>query len=231
MNKIKDLLIGLFKSLYGLFIYLGIQLLWEFLFYNNNLANNHFKYSIYLISCELAMTIGLVLLNRKRLKKDFIDFNKNHQKYLQESFKIYLVCLLLMLISNGIINYFILNNIAANEAVDRNVLTNYPMYSIFGMIIFGPFVEELTFRCAFKDHLKNKYLYYIITIILFAGAHLLAGISNLTELIYFIPYGIMAFAFADIYYKTDNIFSSTIIHTFHNTFSIIVILIGIMFGA
>ena len=98
------------------------------------------------------------------------------------------------------------------------------------MILFGPFIEELVFRLPFKEKIKNKYLFYFITILLFAGVHVFNGLSSVTELVFFIPYGALSASFAYILDKTDNIFSTIIIHTLHNTFSIVVILLLSLIG-
>ena len=135
-----------------------------------------------------------------------------------------------MVLSNNIINKYIISSAPYNQQINEQVIFKFPLYTITGMMLFGPFIEELVFRLPFKEKIKSKYLFYIITILLFAGVHVLNGISSLKELVFFIPYGALATSFAYILDKTNNIFSTIIIHTLHNTFSIIVILLVSMLG-
>ena len=135
-----------------------------------------------------------------------------------------------MILANNIINNYFISTQAANEAMNEIILIKYPFYSVVGMILIGPFIEELAFRLGFKKYIKNRYLYYILTVLLFAGIHTLNGISSPIELIFFIPYGAMACSFAYTLDKTNNIFSTVVMHTLHNTFTIVIILIGMMLG-
>ena len=61
--------------------------------------------------------------------------------------------------------------------------------------------------------------------LLFGGMHLLSA-SSLKELLFIIPYGSLGFFFAKAYYETDNIYTSIIMHIFHNSLSIFFILLG-----
>ena len=77
----------------------------------------------------------------------------------------------------------------------------------------------------------SKKLYYFLTVLIFAGAHVINGITTPLELLYFIPYGALAVAFSYTLDKTDNIFTTTLIHTMHNTISILILVAGMIMGA
>ena len=231
MNKVLNGFIDLIKGSYGLFIYLFIQIGTGFVFANQLKTGSYTLINIILIGSELLTVALLVLINWKRLKKDFIDFDKNYKSYLKIGIKAWVIGILVMIISNTIINGFIFNDVANNEAIDRAVINYYPLYSVIAMIFIGPFIEELTFRCGYKDHIKNKKLYYILTVLIFAGAHVINGITTPLELLYFIPYGALAVAFSYTLDKTDNIFTTTLIHTMHNTISILILVAGMLMGA
>ena len=220
MSKI----VNIIKAFLGLIIFFGVQLLTVTLF--NNILTNGGLVIRNLIYCGMELvTLGLlIIIHFDKLKEDFLDFDKNYEKYLKLAFRVYLIGLVVMVISNLIINkYILVDNIAYNEQADRLVIFKYPFYSVLGIIVTGPFIEEMVFRLGFKRYFKSKIVYYVVSCILFAGVHVLNGISNPLELLYFIPYGSFAVAFAYILDKTNNIFSSTIIHTFHNTFSVLII--------
>lgn len=230
MNKLLEFGKELIKSCYGFVIYLGLQILFS-IFARQVFNLGDIAYNIYLISLEIITFIILAFLYRKRLKKDFIDFDKNYKDYLSLGFRTWALSMFFMAISNYIINYFILNQIAANQTVNEAIISKMPLYTIIGMIILGPIIEEMVFRIGPKDNIKNKKAYYVVSVLLFAGLHAINGISSPIELIYFIPYSTMAIGFAYMFDKTDNIFTSALIHTFHNTFTIILLVIVKMLGA
>ena len=105
-----------------------------------------------------------------------------------------------------------------------------PFYSVIAMIITGPLIEEIVFRLSFKENIKNKYLYYFLTVSIFAGIHVLNGISSPLDLLYIFPYGSMAISLSYILDKTDNIFASSVVHACHNALSIILVGISAFLG-
>lgn len=225
-NNIKEFL----KAFSGLFIYFVVQLGSSMLFANITENGSYLTINLVVIGTEIVTLLCLIFINHKRLKRDFCDFDKNWQKYLSLGVKVWLIGLLVMVVSNTIINTYFINEIASNEEANRNVLNYYPLYSTIAMIFIGPFIEELAFRCGFKDHIKNKKLYYFLTVMIFAGVHVLNGISSPIGLLYFIPYGGLAMALSYIYDKTDNIFTTTVIHTLHNGLTILILIGQMMLG-
>ncbi len=138
-----------------------------------------------------------------------------------------------MMIFNLILSFILGSNLSDNEELNRSILKSYPLYSIPTMIIFGPIIEELVFRLNFSKLFKNKMVLLIVSSIIFAALHLTASfdsfssiLTNAKELLFIFPYLALAFAFGLAYIKTDNILSSILIHITHNTYCVIVILIG-----
>ena len=76
------------------------------------------------------------------------------------------------------------------------------------------------------ENTHNKYLYIISSGIIFASMHLASENLSLNTLLYIIPYSSLGITFAYTYYKTNNIFSTIMLHSFHNTMAIILYLIG-----
>ena len=78
MNKILNNLTSLGKSFYALVIYYAVALIFSYIILSiKNL--NTFTYNVILIASEITTVILLIILFRKRLKKDFIDFDKNYK--------------------------------------------------------------------------------------------------------------------------------------------------------
>lgn len=184
--------------------------------------NNNFMYSFFTMLPYLLLSIYYTII----YKEDLINYLKKFKlNYIKWILIIWIVGFILMMFSNYIINYKILpNNISGNEEMNRTLLFNHEFtYSLLLSIII-PFLEEISFRLEFKKNIKNKYVFLILTSILFASMHLFTT-SKVIELIYVIPYIILGFTFSFIYYKTDNIFSSIIAHIVHNTLIVIMLLV------
>lgn len=218
------------KSFYGLVIYFAVNFITAYIVNSFKDQLSITVYNIILIASEVIILGILIFLNRKKIKKDFIDFDKHYKKHLKVGIKAWLIGLLFMVISNYIIYNFFVNNIASNQEINTIVIQKMPLYTILGMIILGPFSEEIMFRLSFFEHIKNKYVYYILTVLIFAGMHTLNGMTSPIELLYFIPYGCMAVSFSYVMYKTKNVFTTTVIHTCHNAISVLLIAITPFFG-
>jgi len=133
-----------------------------------------------------------------------------------------------MMICNILIQS-ITGDIAANESANRELLTNFPISNIITMVFIGPLIEEITFRASFKKAFTKWYTFSLVTAIIFASFHLLAG-SSLSEILYIIPYGALGFFFAKAFYETDNIYTSFIAHMVHNGICVCLIMLVYSLG-
>lgn len=188
-------------------------------------SSNEIK-DIALFGIDLLVVLVLVLCNFKLLKNDFKKFKKDYKKCLDEGFKYYVLGLVLMVISNLIIINLNGGNIANNEELNRSVIGLYPLYAISSIALFGPIMEEITFRGGFKQAIENIVFYTVFTGILFGSAHIIGNVYTFSDVLFIIPYCILGLAFSYICYKTDNIFTSISIHMIHNLFSLLIIFIG-----
>ncbi len=218
-NKIIEFLKGLGTiCLFIILSLLGSQILSKYLYNSNKVIATLSQIGVYLI-----IFIGLCIPYYKRLIKDFQEFKKDNLKV---AFKNWLAGLIIMIISNSII-VTLMGNIATNESLNREILMDYPVSNIITMALIGPILEEITFRLSFKKAFTKWYTFAIFTGLLFGLAHILPtltlGTTNPLELLFTIPYGALGFFFAKAFYETDNIYTSIIMHMFHNTFSILLI--------
>lgn len=221
MNKI----ISLTKGFALIILFYLIQIIWSTIFNPLLNRNNILIVNLYLIGCEILLALIYFLINQKRLKKDYQDFNNNYQTYLKYGLKYWLIGVLIMIISNLLIEAFITNGIANNETINRTLLLEYPYYSVIAMAIFAPFTEELAFRLSFKEAFQNKAIFAIFTGIIFGMAHTITGITTLSDLLYLIPYSTVGISLGYSFAKTDNIYTSMIIHSIHNTLTITLLII------
>lgn len=207
------------KTLLNIIIYLFFPSIFISLFTLN-------FYSTEGILLQLISYILLIIFfyfkYKKQLKKDLQNFKK---KYLLTIILYWIIGFILMMLSNYIINYLLIpNSISNNEASNIELILNYKYIYPISICILIPIIEEIVFRLELKNKYKNKYLFILLSSIIFALPHLISN-TKLIELIYFIPYFILGITFSTIYYKTDNIYSNIISHILHNTVIVIFYLI------
>ena len=166
---------------------------------------------------NLIISLILLIMYRKDLKKDFNDLIKNFGKITDTSFKYWFAGFLFMMFSNIIIGLFSPVKIASNEESIRSLILDTPVIAFFFISICAPFMEEIIFRKSFKDSINNKWLFVIISGLVFGSLHVIGNINSLYDLLYLVPYSSLGIVFALSYYKTNNIFSSISMHFLHNT--------------
>lgn len=207
---------GIVSSLFGI---LGLSL-------ENNIY--------YILANLLVYVVTLILifiLYLPSLIEEFKLFIKNFKLNIKTGIHFWLKAFVFMILTNLII-VSIANGIATNEEANRSVIAMMPIFSIFTMCILGPFLEEILFRKSFKDVFANKKVFLIVSSLLFGGAHLLSAFTlgtieqNMLQLLYIIPYGGIGYFFAKAYLETDTIFTSTLMHIFHNTLSVVIVLLS-----
>ena len=202
------------KLFYGLPLYFFSLLFLQLILVNLVNPEKILAYSLGLIMIYLIVLFIFILINKDDLKVMLKDFKQHYRKYLKTGLIYWLFGFALMLITNYVINFIVFKGgIAPNEELVRNDLTKY-LFAYFIINSFlAPFLEELVFRLNFKT-IKNKYLYLFITSFIFALMHILGDIKNF---IYVVPYLVLGLTFGLCYYKTQNIYTSVIIHILHNT--------------
>ena len=113
-----------------------------------------------------------------------------------------------------------------NEEGVQQLIHSSKFLSIIAVGILAPIIEELTFRKAFREVFTNKTLFVLASGLIFGGLHVILSLNSLWDLFYIIPYSSLGIAFGYMYQKTDNIYTSIIMHIFHNTALTTLSLIG-----
>ena len=193
-----------------------------------------FNYKVlYNFMCDIGFMIILFMIYKNELIIKFKEYFKNFRENINTTFKYYLIGFLVMIISNIVIVLFFKNASANNEEAVRTLIDKAPLYMIFSVSIYAPFVEEIIFRKGIKDSVMafsnnkfTKYLFILISGILFGSMHVIGSVTSAYDYLYIIPYSALGISFAALLYKTDNIFSTITIHSIHNTASIILYFMG-----
>lgn len=220
-NKLKLLL----KSLSLLFILLFFSdIFFTILNIDSTIIDK--KYIIYLSLSNLIVIIIFITTYYKTLLEDLKKLKEN-PKILLTSILYWTVGLILMVISNVIITTILNKTIPGNEKLVREMIKVSPLLMLIDASIYAPITEELVFRKSIKDVINNKYIFIITSGLIFGILHTIGHIHTISDIIHIIPYSVMGIALALIYQKTDNIYSSIIMHSFHNTLAIIIFLVGV----
>lgn len=222
MKYLKNILIFIgLLFLYIVYSTIIISLLEEFGLHIENLSIL-FQSIIYII-IDISLIIIFYLIYRKELNIEFKNYRKNFKKYFITSLKCWGIGLLLMLVSNIIIQS-IYSKIPINEASIQEMLKKMPIYIAFSSCVMAPFIEELIFRKSLGKIFNSNILFIIWSGLLFGLIHNINSFET-GQLLYIIPYGAFGAVFAYLYKKTDNIFSSITIHCLHNTILVILSLV------
>ena len=170
----------------------------------------------------LFLFLYLIYCYKFYLVLDFNDFKCNYKFYFKKYFCFYILCLFLMVISNFFINMYIGNSY--NQVNNIFSLNSNFLFNLFRILFVGVFIEEMFFRFILKRQCFYSCLSFCLhSALLFGLCHCLSSVY-IYELLYVIPYGILGYCFAYMYWYSDNIFVSLSFHILHNFIALIFIL-------
>lgn len=164
---------------------------------------------------SFVITILLVLIYRKELITEFKIFKKNLSENLDTGFKYWISGLILMVISNLIINFVFKAGQANNEEAVQEMISAVPYIVLISAGILAPITEEILFRKTFKDIINNKKIYAIVSGLIFGYLHVISA-DSIQQFLYIIPYSSLGICFALSYNETDTVFTSMSMHMIHN---------------
>ena len=186
-------------------------------------VNSYFKDTVISYSISTAVTILILYtIFRNKIKKDIINFKDDFKNNLP-----HIIVVPAILIGLEIIASLILSKLgiySSNQLAGEDIIKNSNFLIIFYTAILAPMFEEMVFRLPYHYSSSNKVLTYIVYSVVFALTHIMT-VDNLLSLIYIIPYLLLSFGIGYNFYKTDNIFMSTIVHIINNSIAVMLILL------
>ena len=187
-------------------------------------------YNILRILPNIGQALVLFFMYRNEIVDDFKKFINNFGKYSDIAIKYWIIGFIIMFISNMIIINITPSKLATNEEGVREIIKAIPLISVVILGFVAPFSEEIIFRKSFKDVIKTKWVFILTSGFVFGLLHVITSFDYLYDLLYVIPYSSLGIAFALIYYRTNNVFSSIFVHALHNTILVIlnIFLIGVI---
>ena len=181
---------------------------------------------LYTFIFDIIFLLLIASIYKQEITKEFKAFftKKNILNNIKKSLKYWSIGMIIMISTNAIIALFT-NNLAANEQAVREMIDKYPLYMAFQVMIYAPISEEIIFRKSIDKIFKNKYLYILISGLIFGGLHVISSITSLIDILYLLPYCSLGFVFALLYQKTNNIFFTITAHSIHNTLALLLYLL------
>ena len=200
------------------FIIISVSfLLFEIIYPILGFDYNSFSLKTKLLLMLLKYVVFLIILfikYHKYLIEKWKDFWTNKKKYSTIAFKWWSIGFCLMLVINQILNR-IVHGVGANEETVQALLDSEPILAFIATTLFAPIIEELIYRKSLQDCFRNKTLYIVISGLIFGLIHVI-GSSNPLDYLFIISYGLFGACFAKILSDTDNIYSTIMVHMFHN---------------
>ena len=163
--------------------------------------------------------------NYKSIFYHFTIFKNNIKEYLPFIIKRYFIMLGIMIIVSIPIVVFNGGVVSSNQQELNNQFKNFPLLVALLSCIYAPIVEELIFRLDVSRIIKNKYVFIIISGVLFGTLHMINKMSGISDILYIIQYSALGICLAKAYKDTNNIFVSISMHFIQNTLSTIMMLL------
>ena len=100
---------------------------------------------------------------------------------------------------------------------------------VLSTLFYYPVIEELVFKMSFKEIIKNKWMFIIVTGIFNAFFQIVFSITNSTDLLYILPYSVFYGSLSYIYFKTDNIIYPIIFRICYNLIPCVIYVIDLVY--
>lgn len=200
-----------------LFYYGSYFQLIPILIFNLDLKNLNSTTEIYLsLFSNIMILLSLFFIYYQELIGEWKKFRKGLLSNLDIGFRYWFIGLVVMALSNIVLSFILNAGGATNEKMVQDMITTLPILMLLNAGIIAPIIEEVVFRKAFKNIFQKKWLFILVSGIIFGALHVITTFKTPLELLYIIPYSSLGIAFASMYYKTDTIYTSISMHMMHN---------------
>ena len=162
----------------------------------------------------VSIYVVLFVLFNERFKRDIKILFKSFKVYFKYEIHVFLRYYWIYLLSNicivSLMKFLGKNPQSSNEAV----LDTFPIWATAFMAIFiAPVTEEGLFRWIIRKITDKKWVFIFLSGILFGLIHInYWGEQDLIQVLFIVPYSIMGMMLAESYYKTNNLFASSLLH-------------------
>jgi len=168
------------------------------------------------IITSIIYMIIVILMFKKELKNDIKDYKDHFKSRFSFALTCWIIGVSVMVTSSFILTNMLKLGIASNEQSLYDLLKTAPIYGVLLCCITGPFFEEMVFRYALGNLIKDKWIFILVSGLIFGMLHVLTSLTNPIYLLFLIPYSSMGICFAYMYSKSKNIMLPLSIHMLHN---------------
>lgn len=229
----KDNVKNIFKLIISFVLFFNLSLVIAYIFKLVGINYSDFNYIDY--AClntfiELIMFVVVLLFYKKYLKKDLVLFKLNKKDYIKKIISYFLIflvvkygvtlfsSLLLVMLGSDLVT-------SENQETVVTLAKTLPFMMMISTSLLAPFVEEGIFRLGIKKVINNKYLFILVSGLIFGFMHIFpTELPLYVALIESLNYVTMGLLLAYIYNETDNIYVVVIIHALNNLISMLMIL-------
>lgn len=229
----KDNVKNIFKLIISFVLFFNLSLVIAYIFKLVGINYSDFNYIDY--AClntfiELIMFVVVLLFYKKYLKKDLVLFKLNKKDYIKKIISYFLIFLVVkygVALFSGLLLVMLGSDLVTSENQEAVVTLakKLPFMMMISTSLLAPFVEEGIFRLGIRKVINNKYLFILVSGLIFGFMHIFpTELPLYVALIESLNYVTMGLLLAYIYNETDNIYVVIIIHALNNLLSMLMIL-------
>ena len=229
----KDNVKNIFKLIISFVLFFNISLVITYIFKLVGINYSDFNYIDY--AClntfiELIMFVVVLLFYKKYLKKDLVLFKLNKKDYIKKIISYFLIFLIVkygVALFSSLLLVMLGSDLVTSENQESVVTLakTLPFMMMISTSLLAPFVEEGIFRLGIRKVINNKYLFILVSGLIFGFMHIFpTELPLYVALIESLNYVTMGLLLAYIYNETDNIYVVIIIHALNNLLSMLMIL-------
>lgn len=185
---------------------------------------------IYSSALEIIIALLIYLLYHNELIEDFKKL-KTDPNFKKNLFK-YFVLFMIIKFGSGILETIVATILkvnletSENQSLINNIANYTPWILLITSTFFTPIAEEGIFRLGIRKVIKNDYLFILLSGFIFGLMHIFpTTLAIKTVIVEAIPYVVMGVTLGYIYYKSDNIWNTIIIHGINNCLGLLAIIL------
>lgn len=217
--KKKSLVKFVFKTIliFILFNYSWLFQLIPVFVFNIDVANISGSTNVLLSAfSSFILAIILFFVYKNDIKEEFKKFKNNLSDNLDIGLRYWFLGVAAMMLFNIILNVVFKNGTAGNEQAVQSMIGSLPWMMLITAGVLAPWNEEIVFRKSLKDVFKNKWLFALVSGLLFGLAHVVGNTQVWSDWLFILPYGSLGVAFALSYHDSDTMFTPITFHMIHN---------------
>lgn len=224
---------NIIKLIISFILFFNLSLIIAYIFKLLGINYSEFNYTDYAYLntfIELIMFVVVLLFYKKYLKKDLVLFKLNKKDYIKKIisyFVIFMVIKYAVAMFSSILLVMLGSDVVSSENQETVVTLakSMPFMMMISTSLLAPFVEEGIFRLGIKKVINNKYLFILVSGLIFGFMHIFpTELPLYVALIESLNYVTMGLLLAYIYNETDNIYVTIAVHALNNLLSMLVIL-------